>query len=114
MNYFIELPFYTCIDRPVGAKVVPLSPAVVGTNLNLECQANSTSLPVDHQLPLIVEWRHEVKNQDKVKAEGARLLIHSVTLLDKELSYVCRASDGLDLWSNYSEPYILHPECKYM
>ncbi|KAK7467741.1 hypothetical protein BaRGS_00037016, partial [Batillaria attramentaria] len=103
------------IDRPEEATVTATEAAVVGQDLQLECVAESTSLPTDHGLPLLVQWYDSsglevTGREDKVQVDGPHLLVRSIERHDEGLHFSCRAADGLDMWSANSEPYTLQPE----
>lgn len=104
------------IDQPVDVKVSANEAAVVGQNLQLECAANSASLPADHGLPLQVQWYDNLaeyyasEGLDKVQVSGHRLTVKSIQRSDEGLQFSCRAMDGLQMWSAVSEAYTLQPE----
>ena len=104
-------------DKPVDAAVTAITAAVEGEDLTLECGATSTSLPRDHNLALQVQWFDSAGTlvtggQDKVEDQGTRLVVRSIQRHDNGLKFLCRASDGLDMWSEQSQPYTIVPECE--
>ncbi|XP_076438502.1 neural cell adhesion molecule 2-like [Babylonia areolata] len=104
------------VGKPKDVEVVASSPPVEGEDLVLECSATSTSLPSDHGQPLQVQWLDSAGGllssgaQEKESVQGAVLTVHSVQRGDLHLQYSCRASDGLEVWSDTSDPYDLVPE----
>ena len=104
-------------DKPVDAAVTASTVAVEGEDLTLECGATSTSLPRDHNLTRQVQWFDSAgtlvtSGQDRVEDQGTRLVVRSIQRHDNGLKFSCRASDGLDMWSELSQPYTIVPECE--
>lgn len=104
------------VGKPTDVAVVASSPPIEGQDLTLECNATSTTLPPDHKQPLRVQWFDSDQNiltpgvQEKEHMQGALLIVRSVQRHDLNLRYSCRASDGLEVWSDRSAAYVLVPE----
>lgn len=104
------------VDKPTNPAVQASTAAVENQDLTLKCVANSTSHPLDHGLPLQVQWFDSNDRmlteaaEEKVMVAGESLVVRSVRREDKGLRYSCRAQHGLDLWSERSAPYSLIPE----
>ena len=104
-------------DKPLDTAIKVSGAAVEGEDLTLECVATSTSLPEDHNLPQQVQWfdssgAQVTGGQDKVENQGTALVVRSIQRHDAGLKFSCRASDGLDMWSEPSQPYTIIPECE--
>ncbi|KAK7105321.1 nephrin-like [Littorina saxatilis] len=103
------------VDTPVNTTISASTAAVENQDLTLECDAASTSLPPDHGLTLQVQWFDSAgtkvsSNQEKVEVDGRRLLVRSIQRQDNGLQFTCRASDGMDIWSEQSAPFTVVPE----
>ncbi|XP_025100185.1 hemicentin-2-like isoform X2 [Pomacea canaliculata] len=100
------------IEPPDNVSVVAMGTPVAGGRFGLECHADSNSLPSDHGLKPTVLWqdgagRSLANSGDKI--EDNRLIL-SIERVDEGQQFTCKASDGLDVWSASSPPYILLPE----
>ncbi|KAL8568768.1 hypothetical protein ACOMHN_003173 [Nucella lapillus] len=106
------------VGPPTDVRVLTAGPPVEGEDLTLECAANSTSLPPDHNLPPQVQWFDSHQNpiapggqkEEVQRGGGGGLIVRSVRREDVDLKFSCRVSDGLDEWSFRSADYVLVPE----
>ena len=109
LSYMVSL---CSADPPTDTEIVATDLAVENYPLVLECRSISQSHPSDHGLPMQIDWSHSLLGS-RARKDGVSLVISSVRREDSGFTFQCRASDGLGVWSNTSQQYVIKAECEY-